>query len=92
MLTVMSNFILYGTMINKLYKEEAADLYIFRKAETKAVGIGQISRILKKNAVDCIQCVISYTSIDNQVNQIFDYFTIIICCICDSFHFYLYFY
>ena len=63
---------LYGTMINKLNKEEAADLYMYRKAETKAIGIGQISRILKKNAVDCIlNASYNNISIDKKVNQIF---------------------
>ena len=45
---------LYGTMLDTKNIEEAADLYMYRKAEIKAQGIGQISRILKKNAVDCI--------------------------------------
>ena len=34
--------------------EEAADLYIYRLAEFKAVQIGSVSRILKETSVDCI--------------------------------------
>lgn len=44
---------LYGTIFsNSDY--EAADLYIYRLAEFKAVQIGRVSRILKESAVDCI--------------------------------------
>jgi len=35
-------------------KEEAADLYIYRLAESKAVQIGNVSRILKEASIDCI--------------------------------------
>jgi len=35
-------------------EEEAADLYIYRLAELKAIQIGQVSRILKESSVDCI--------------------------------------
>ena len=34
--------------------EEAADLYIYRLAEKKALQIGKVSRLLKETAVDCI--------------------------------------
>jgi hypothetical protein len=34
--------------------EETADLYVYRFAEKKAVQIGQVSRLLKETAVDCI--------------------------------------
>jgi superfamily II DNA or RNA helicase len=44
---------MYGTILEK-NKEEAADLYIYRVAEYKAVQIGKVSRILKETAVDCI--------------------------------------
>lgn len=61
---------MYGTMIDKKNKEEAADLYIYRKAEAKARGIGYISRILKKNAVDCIlNSPYNNLSIDKEVLQ-----------------------
>lgn len=45
---------MYGTILGKENKEEAADLYVYRVAEMKAVQIGKISRILKETAVDCI--------------------------------------
>ena len=34
--------------------EEAADIYIYRLAERKAKKIGQITRLLKETAVDCV--------------------------------------
>jgi hypothetical protein len=43
---------LYGTLMTG--EEEAADLYIYRLAELKAVQIGRVSRILKESSVDCI--------------------------------------
>ena len=33
---------------------ETADLYVYRFAEKKAIQIGQVSRLLKETAVDCI--------------------------------------
>jgi hypothetical protein len=44
---------LYGTLL-KNDEEESADLYVYRLAELKAVQIGNISRVLKSIAVDCI--------------------------------------
>jgi hypothetical protein len=44
---------LYGTILDNS-KEESADLYVYRVAETKAVKIGQVTRLLKQTAVDCI--------------------------------------
>jgi len=44
---------LYGTIL-KNSEEEAADLYIYRISELKAVKIGKVSRLLKQTAVDCI--------------------------------------
>ncbi len=43
---------LYGTILNS--EEEAADLYVYRLAELKALQIGQVSRLLKESSVDCI--------------------------------------
>tara|TARA_B110000971_G_C20039606_1_gene516873 strand:+ start:3319 stop:7200 length:3882 start_codon:yes stop_codon:yes gene_type:complete len=45
---------LHGTIIGSKDEEEAADLYVYRFAETKAIQIGRISRLLKETAVDCI--------------------------------------
>ena len=63
---------LYGTIVDKKNTEESADLYMYRKAEAKARAIGQISRILKKNAVDCIlNAPYNNLSIDKVVFQQF---------------------
>jgi hypothetical protein len=45
---------MYGTILGDQNKEEAADLYVFRFAELKAIQIGKITRLLKETAVDCI--------------------------------------
>jgi hypothetical protein len=44
---------MYGTILEKNI-EEAADLYVYRVAEYKAIQIGKVSRVLKQTAVDCI--------------------------------------
>jgi hypothetical protein len=44
---------MYGTILGD-NKEEAADLYVFRVAELKAVQTGNVTRLLKETAVDCI--------------------------------------
>ena len=44
---------LYGTLLENDF-QEAADLYVYRVAEYKAMQIGNVSRVLKENAVDCI--------------------------------------
>jgi hypothetical protein len=44
---------MYGTLIADS-EEEAADLYVYRVAEYKAIQIGKVSRVLKETAVDCI--------------------------------------
>jgi hypothetical protein len=44
---------LYGTILTNA-EEEAADLYIYRISELKAVKIGKVTRLLKQTAVDCI--------------------------------------
>lgn len=43
---------LYGTLLNS--EEEAADLYVYRVAESKAIQIGKVTRVLKETCVDCI--------------------------------------
>ena len=35
-------------------EEEAADLYVYRVAELKAIQVGKVTRLLKETAVDCI--------------------------------------
>jgi hypothetical protein len=44
---------MHGTILEN-EQEESADLYVFRLAESKAVQIGKITRILKETAIDCI--------------------------------------
>jgi len=44
---------MYGTILDDNL-EEAADLYVYRVAELKAIQIGKVTRVLKETAVDCI--------------------------------------
>ena len=44
---------LYGSILNN-EREEAADLYLYRLAELKALQIGNVTRVLKESSVDCI--------------------------------------
>jgi hypothetical protein len=44
---------MYGTILGE-NQEEAADLYVYRVAEYKAVQIGRVTRVLKETAVDCL--------------------------------------
>ena len=44
---------MHGTIIENK-KEEAADLYVYRVAEFKAIQIGKVTRVLKETSVDCI--------------------------------------
>ena len=44
---------LYGSRLENL-REEAADLYVYRLAEIKAIKIGEVNRVLKEISVDCL--------------------------------------
>jgi len=44
---------MYGTILDN-NTEEAADLYVYRVAEYKAIQIGKVTRVLKETAVDCL--------------------------------------
>ena len=44
---------LYGSLMQDRTKE-AADIYVYRLAELKAVQIGAVSRVLKEVSVDCL--------------------------------------
>ena len=44
---------LYGTELLD-NEEEAADLYVYRLAEQKAIQIGNVTRVLKEASVDCL--------------------------------------
>ena len=63
---------MYGTILDK-NKQEAADLYVYRSAELKAIQIGKVSRILKETAVDCIihhdQTNFTQENISNLLNE-----------------------
>jgi len=43
---------LHGTILDR--DEEAADLYVYRTAEKKAIQIGNVTRVLKEISVDCL--------------------------------------
>jgi len=43
---------LHGSYLNE--EEEMVDMYMYRLAEKKALLIGQVTRLLKENAVDCL--------------------------------------
>ena len=43
----------YGTILEN-NEEEAADLYVYRLAEYKAIQMGKVSRLLKETSVDCL--------------------------------------
>ena len=44
---------MYGTILGN-NQEEAADLYVYRVAEYKAIQIGKVTRVLKETSVDCL--------------------------------------
>ena len=44
---------LHGTQLY-LEREEAADVYVYRLAEQKAIRIGEVSRVLKQSSIDCL--------------------------------------
>ena len=44
---------IHGTLLN-IVEDEAADMYVHRVAEMKALQIGNVTRVLKESAVDCI--------------------------------------
>ena len=44
---------LHGTILNNEI-EESADLYVYRLAETKAIQIGKVNRVLKEISIDCL--------------------------------------
>ena len=60
---------LYGSMLENR-EQEAADLYVYRIAELKAIQIGKVTRILKQTAVDCLLNIqqIEFTEKKNESN------------------------
>ncbi len=61
---------LYGTILNN--DTESTDLYVYRRAEEKAVQIGKITRLLKQNAVDCILNKEQGNFTEENINQNYD--------------------
>lgn len=45
---------LHGSVLTNTPNIEAADIYMYRLSERKARYIGEVSRVLKENAVDCL--------------------------------------
>ena len=45
---------LHGSILSNTPAQEAADIYMYRLSERKARYIGEVSRVLKENAVDCL--------------------------------------
>ena len=45
---------LHGSILKTNTEIEASDMYIYRLAETKAIQIGNVTRLLKQTAVDCL--------------------------------------
>jgi len=45
---------MHSTYLNENPKQEAADVYVYRLAQNKAVIIGKVTRLMKEIAVDCI--------------------------------------
>ena len=43
----------YGTMLEET-EQEAADMYLYRNAESKSIKIGNVTRIMKETAIDCL--------------------------------------
>jgi superfamily II DNA or RNA helicase len=45
---------LHGSILSNTPDEEAADIYMYRLSERKARYIGEVSRVLKEGAIDCL--------------------------------------
>ena len=45
---------MHGTIMKKTPEEEPVDIYVYRLAQKKAELIGQVTRIMKETAVDCV--------------------------------------
>lgn len=58
---------LYATLLNN--DREAADMYIYRVAELKAILIGRVSRALKEGAIDCLLNESQQKTAANVLNQ-----------------------
>jgi hypothetical protein len=45
---------LHGSILSNTPDQEAADIYMYRLSERKARYIGEVSRVLKEGAIDCL--------------------------------------
>jgi hypothetical protein len=61
---------LYGTQLPD--DSEAADLYVYRLAEKKALQIGAVTRVLKEGAVDCLLNASQQLLTADNMNQSYD--------------------
>ena len=59
---------LHGTILNS--DEEAADLYVYRSAEKKTIQIGNVTRVLKETAVDCLLNISQTNFTVDKLNEI----------------------
>ena len=59
---------LYGSLLDNEF--EAADLYVYRLAESKAIKIGEVSRVLKKNSIDCLLNFEQMNFTEKDMNQV----------------------
>jgi hypothetical protein len=60
---------LYGTVLSDADKE-AADLYLYRLSEYKAVKIGAVSRLLRETATDCLLNIQHNANTVGDINQV----------------------
>lgn len=61
---------LYGTILSN--NTESTDLYIYRRAEEKAIQIGKVSRLLKQTSVDCILNKEQNNFTEDKLNQTYN--------------------
>jgi hypothetical protein len=61
---------LYGTVLPN--KNEAVDMYVYRVAESKAIQIGRVSRVLKQGAVDCLLNKEQMLPTEENINQTYE--------------------
>ena len=63
---------LHASILPKTPTQEAADLYVYRMAERKAKQIGQVTRLLKENAVDCVLNIAQTNFTSDKLTSIFE--------------------
>jgi hypothetical protein len=58
---------MHGSYLND--EEEMADMYVYRLAEKKAFQIGEVTRVLKETAVDCLLNIDQTNFTEEKMNQ-----------------------